>query len=512
MTVVHDEKEILQVLKEVDCTTVSTLDRSGIRTRMMHFWSDENLNVYLASIKGDPKILQISRNKMISLLVYQRAQDLNEAREVEIAGVAIIIRDEAERKRAFAELAKKSPVVSYFVETGDVGKLDLIKVVPHEIRFRIFKEIVQGVPPTVVRRSETIGQALQPTTATQGRSSKLRSWITEIRPSFLTASAVSILLGTVVAWAITGIFHWDFFLLALVGGVCIHAGANVSNDYFDHQSGTDDVNVEFVRPFSGGSRMIQLGLLSPREVLVGSFVFFGIGGAIGLYLAFTRGSVILVLGLIGVFSGLFYTAPPFRLASRGVGELFVGINFGVLLTLGAFYVQAQTFALDPLFVSVPVALLIAAVLYINEFPDYTADREVGKRTLVVRLGRRRAVKGYIAILATVPISIIIAVALGIMSSYTLIALSTLPFSVLGIRYARKVHDSSFDLVPAYASTVANHLLTGLILGLAYLLQALVVSPIYVAMVGLLLIGLAAFLSRWIQSQARTMEGLRISVK
>ncbi|MFX0056258.1 MAG: prenyltransferase, partial [Candidatus Hermodarchaeota archaeon] len=222
------------------------------------------------------------------------------------------------------------------------------------------------------------------------KPSRLKIWMLEMRLPFLTASITPVLLGTAMAWGMHGIFLLDLFLLTLVVGVCLHLGANISNDYFDHISTADDINVEYVRPFTGGSRMIQLGWLSPREVLAGSFVAFGIAAIIGLYLAFTRDMLLLVFGIVGAASGFFYTAPPFRFVSRGFGEVFIGLNFGVLMVLGSYYVQVLVLAWEPVIASLPIAFLITAVLYINEFPDATADEAAGKLTIVVRLGKRRA--------------------------------------------------------------------------------------------------------------------------
>jgi hypothetical protein len=102
------------------------------------------------------------------------------------------------------------------------------------------------------------------------RGNKVKIWITEIRAPFFTATVVPILLGAVIAWARADTFHWGYFLLTMAGGLLLHIGANVANDYFDHLSGADEMNVEFVRPFTGGSRMIQEGLLTPKAVLTGA--------------------------------------------------------------------------------------------------------------------------------------------------------------------------------------------------------------------------------------------------
>jgi 1,4-dihydroxy-2-naphthoate octaprenyltransferase len=317
------------------------------------------------------------------------------------------------------------------------------------------------------------------------KPSKIRVWLAEMRAPFLTAAIVPVILGTCVAWASTGIFLLDVFLLTLIAGVFVHIGANISNDYFDHRSGTDDVNEEFVRPFTGGSRMIQRGWMTPREVLAEAIVFFSLGGGIGLYLAYTRGIEILVLGIIGIGSGFFYTAPPFRLVNRGIGEIFIGLNFGVLMTLGAYFVQTQVLAWEAIFPSIPIAILITAVLYINEFPDYSADKSVGKLTAVVRLGRKRASKGYVVLMAALYLSILLPILLNLTNWYTIMGLATLPIAVLASKYVLRHYDQSLPLTPAYASTVMNHLLTGLFLCLSYLMIGLARPPLCILLWGVL---------------------------
>jgi len=299
---------------------------------------------------------------------------------------------------------------------------------------------------------------------------KLQIWLTEVRAPFFTATIVPILLGAVIAWARTGTLHFGLFLLAMLGGLLLHAGTNVANDYFDHRSGTDDVNVEFVRPFTGGSRMIQNGLLTPREVISGALAAFALACVVGLYLAYIRGPLILVLGLVGIFSGFFYTAPPFNLVSRGIGEFFIGLNFGVLMTLGSFFVQTGQLAWEPVVASIPVGLLIAGVLYINEFQDAPADGAVGKDHLVVRLGRKRAAWGYLLMMVATYVVIVVAAVLRITSPFTLVALATLPVAVRAIGVARAHYDEYLKLVPANAATVFLHLLTGLLLSAGYLLD------------------------------------------
>jgi 1,4-dihydroxy-2-naphthoate octaprenyltransferase len=315
-----------------------------------------------------------------------------------------------------------------------------------------------------------------------------------MRFSFLTASVTPILLGTAIAWDTAGVFIWDVFVLTLVAGCCLHLGANIANDFFDHLSGNDDINVDYVRPFTGGSRMIQRGLLSSFEVFAESIFFFMLGGFIGLGLAFTRGTFILILGIIGVASGFFYTAPPVRLVSRGIGEVFIGLNFGILMTLGAYYVQAQVISCVTIVPSIPVALLITAVLYINEFQDYRADEATGKRTLVVRLGRKNAARGYAVIMALVYLTTLFGVIMNEMPESTLIALATLPLSILAARRAMISYEESLELIPANASTVLTHLLTGLFLTSGYVLAGLRISLQDTLVFGFFLLAVTLFLS------------------
>lgn len=296
-----------------------------------------------------------------------------------------------------------------------------------------------------------------------------QNWMEAVRLPFFTASVVPVILGAVIAWESAGVFHWGYFILTFIAGVALHAGTNLGNDYFDHVSGADENNVQFVRPYTGGSRVIQKGIVPAQQILRVALLCFAVGGLIGLYLAWARGPMVLWLGLIGAFSGFFYTAPPFRLVSTGFGELLVGLNFGVLMTLGSYYVQAQALAWEPFVASLPVAFLISAVLYINEFQDTPADEAAGKNTLVVRLGLQRAVAGYIALMAGAYLAIVAGAALRIISPFALIALLTAPIAWTAVRTARAHYDDYLKLAPANAGTVMAHMLTGLLLIVGYVI-------------------------------------------
>ncbi len=298
-------------------------------------------------------------------------------------------------------------------------------------------------------------------------------WIRAIRAPFFTASVVPVLVGTALAWNVTGRFSLYKFILVLVGVPLFNAGTNLANDYYDHKTGNDEINTK-VTPFSGGSRVIQEGKVRPKQMLIGSLLFFGAGSVIGLYLnAVTPGNLILYLGIFGLLSGFFYTAAPVLIGYRGIGEFVVGLNLGTLAILGAYYVQAHTLSWPAFWLSLPIGFLVAAILYINQFPDYDADKAVGKKHLVVRLGKKKAVYGYyLLILATYAI-ILGSVAFRLVTPFVLLSFLTLPLAIGAVKTLGSNFDKFSELIPAQAKTIQTHLFTGLLLSLGLVIGKIV---------------------------------------
>ncbi len=298
---------------------------------------------------------------------------------------------------------------------------------------------------------------------------RLRLWLRAVRAPFFQAVLVPLVLGTAAAWYHTGRFHLGYFLLALVGVVSINAGTNLANDYFDHKSGADDLNKGHTR-FSGGSRVIQEGLISPATIFRVSVAFLVLSALIGLYLVYARGWVILIIGVIGIASGYFYTALPLKIGYRGLGELLAGLNCGPLVVLGAYYVQARALNWAVLLASVPVGLLVAAILYINQFSDYEPDKAANKANLIVRVGPRRAVKGFYFLLMSAYSITILGCTLRIIPWVCLVSLLSIPLAWRAAKVARDNHASGSGekLLPAMAGTIATHLLVGLLLSCGYL--------------------------------------------
>jgi len=298
---------------------------------------------------------------------------------------------------------------------------------------------------------------------------KISIVLRELRAEFLPASVTPVLLGAAMAHARTGEFDGFLFALTLLGVAFIHLASNVANDYFDHLSGNDILNTQFVRPFTGGSRLIQEGLIKPRAVLALSLVLCAAAIAIGAVLTALRGPYIVLLGAIGIVGGFFYVAPPINFARRGLGEAVIGLNFGVLTVIGTYFVQTRTVSAESLVASLPLAGLIAAVVFINEFQDMNADARVGKRTLVVRMGLPRAAGFFGALALASYAPIVIGAALRLMPPTSLLGLATLPLMLKAVSTARAKYASPRELAPANALTVLGHALTGVLMTIGYLI-------------------------------------------
>ena len=298
----------------------------------------------------------------------------------------------------------------------------------------------------------------------------LKLWLLTMRAPFLQASLVPIVLGGILAWELTGTFSWGIFLLALVGGASVQVATNMFNDYFDFKSG-NDLQVKHHNPFAGGGRILTAGLVSLRSHLIVSTGSLLIGIIIGFYFLFTLNVPYLFwIGLIGVLSCYFYVGPPFRLAYRGIGEFFVGLNFGPIMTLGTFYVL--TGSLDPraFFASLPVGLLVTAILWINEFPDMDADKAVGKKTLVLRLGYAKSVTVYTVLVVFSYLLVAAYIILGLFPlryATTLLVFLSLPVAFKAIKTLQTNYKDPHAIIPANAGTIMLHLSFGVLMILGF---------------------------------------------
>ncbi len=291
---------------------------------------------------------------------------------------------------------------------------------------------------------------------------KIFCWMVIMRLPFLTATIVPILLGAAVASSSGFTVSWGWLGLTILGGCFLHIGTNTANDYFDHTSGTDEANYNYMVPFSGGSRSIQMGLISAKGMLIVSLLSFLSSALVGIPLIIRAGNMILWLGIIGAVSGFFYTAPPFRFASRrGLGEFLIGMNFGPLMVVGSTLVQTGQILPEALLAGIPIGFLVAAIVYVNEFPDHDGDKATGKNTLIVVFGPEKARLGYVLLVGCAFISIIAMVASGIFPLLSLIAMPSAWFGIKAIQTLYKYYNDRL-LQPANAGTINMHFTTGLL--------------------------------------------------
>jgi 1,4-dihydroxy-2-naphthoate octaprenyltransferase len=308
--------------------------------------------------------------------------------------------------------------------------------------------------------------------------SKLIELFHASRPKFLVASVAPVLVGSCLGYAIVGSFNWPLFILALLAIMAIHSSANLSNDYFDHLSGNDWANKN-PTPFSGGSRYIQKGILSPKVMLLAAFVALAAGSALGVVIILlTQSLFILILGLLGMFGGFFYTAPPLKLGYRYIGEIIIALLFGLLPVYGSYYLQTGLIDVVPLLPGCVVGILIFLVIFVNEFPDLKADAAVDKRTLVVHFGVPAS--AWIYRTALIASFLIAAAAMMMYSSMFfagLLYLITLPIAVFAIKSANKKDLAKPGQYRASQITVLFHAVGSLALTLGFIITALRNPPI-----------------------------------
>jgi len=210
--------------------------------------------------------------------------------------------------------------------------------------------------------------------------SKFQSWLLASRPKTLLAAVVPVMVGSALAISMNK-FFLPYSLVALLCSILIQVGTNFTNDLYDFLKGSDTVKRK------GPRRVLASGLISVNEMRTAIILIFGLTFLFGLYLVFSVGILILWVGIFSIFAGIIYTAGPYPLAYNGLGDLFVFIFFGVVGTMGTFYLHTQDISLLSLVVSIPVGALITNILVVNNFRDIEEDREANKRTLAVILGR-----------------------------------------------------------------------------------------------------------------------------
>jgi 1,4-dihydroxy-2-naphthoate octaprenyltransferase len=290
----------------------------------------------------------------------------------------------------------------------------------------------------------------------------LRLWLVAARPRTLPAAVAPVLVGTALAGA-EDAFEPLRFAAALVGSVFIQIGTNLANDYSDARRGADSEDR------LGPVRVTAGGLMPPRRVLVGTWVAFAIAVAAGAYLAAVAGWELLAVGALSIAAGVLYTGGPRPYGYEGLGELFVFVFFGLVAVGGSYFVQTEELRWEAVALGVPVGLLAAAILVVNNVRDIETDRRAGKRTLAVRLGRERAVGAFAAMLVVAFASLPAVLAASALDAWILLPLAALPLALpLARTLAERRDGPSLNkllgdtgrLLAAFSALLAGGLLLG----------------------------------------------------
>lgn len=253
-----------------------------------------------------------------------------------------------------------------------------------------------------------------------------RTWVKTARPFSLTATISPILVGTAVA-LYDGAFRPLNFAAALLASLFLQIGANYFNEYFDWRYELDHEGS------LGASTVIYRREMSPAQVLAGGIGSFVLAAIFGLILLVTVGPVILLFGLSGMAIAYFYSAKPFKFATRGLGDILVYIAMGFLMTWGAYYIQIPRWSWSAFAASVPVGFIVTAILNMNNTRDYQDDLAVAKRTLPVRFGVAFGQRFHAFLLFGSYAAITIFALVGLLPLYSLLAWLTFPLAFTNVR-------------------------------------------------------------------------------
>ncbi|MHB2147471.1 UbiA family prenyltransferase [Calditrichota bacterium LG25] len=500
------EQKIAAILSEADRMTLAT-SVDGNSSASSVFFARDGEDLIFFTFNPTRKAEQIRVNPRVQAVIWPRGME--GIRGLQIEGLCFKIKDAQEIKKAHDLILQTTTAFKEFMDDPFLIKNKVVgyyRIKPTLIKYIDFyadekfqfKEFPQN-------EWSAFKEALH----AAGKRALL--WIRAVRAPFFTASIVPILLGAVIAFGdlkhagAAALWNWKFFWLTLIGGILAQAGTNLSNDYFDHTSRNDEYNKWF-SPFNGGSRMIQAGLIRPYKILLAAVLAFATTLVIGFYLnARITGSVLgnsplLWIGILGVLLGMLYTWNPVRLGYHGLGELSIALGFGPIMVLGTHFVLTQPIVhndlanwhyMRPLLASVPVAILIMLVVWINQFQDAPADARVGKNTWVVRLAKIQnnqiLYEGpfayYVAFNVFSFAFIIFLAVLGVIrpelsTPYVLIALLPAALLYKAVQWGREwlkawnAPDSDrsrlpYELLKVNVSTIGLHFFTGILLIFAF---------------------------------------------
>lgn len=438
----NQAEDFIGNFKKLDIITCSY---SNSNITQVSFIQDK-FEIYITGLTNQIHIEQIKYNSKVILQFGDNETNLK------YQGIAKIVKITESKERKLKKLTNADSLS----QEGIFGPV-LVKIIPTKIEVKkwdFVHRFLKNKPKTIKEVFHSIGTTI-------------KIWLRATRLSFVAVSVMGVFVGTAIAFRETGSLNsWLNFLLAAIGISFFHIAVDLLNDFSDHRSGLDESNIHLT-PFSGGSRMIQSKLFTPAKVLLGAIFSLAICLSIGLYLNFTvDGNVILYIGLGGAFLGIFYVGSPLKLVYYGLGELAIFVSFGPAIVFGSYYLQKEVFSWKPILVSILIGLLIFLILYINQFPDYEADKANKKFNWVVLLGKKKARHVYSFFMALSYILLIVFSILNFLPLLSLTVLITLPLPIMAIITTYKHYDNYLAMIPASAMTILTTLTFSIILGIS----------------------------------------------
>jgi 1,4-dihydroxy-2-naphthoate polyprenyltransferase len=291
-------------------------------------------------------------------------------------------------------------------------------------------------------------------------NNKFNSWLLASRPKTLLAAVVPVMVGSALAISMKK-FFLSYSLVALLCSVLIQIGTNFTNDLYDYLKGSDTIKRK------GPRRVLATGLITVNEMKAGVTLVFGLTFLLGLYLVYSVGILILWVGIFSIFAGIIYTAGPFPLAYNGLGDLFVFIFFGIIGTMGTFYLHTQEISAVAFIVSLPVGCLITNILIVNNFRDIDEDRNSNKKTLAVILGKEFTRWQYILLIMISYFTSIVLYFKFNFSLWILLPTATIPISLILIKMLYTLKDEELNRTLELSAKFAG--LYGLLLSIGLIL-------------------------------------------
>lgn len=293
----------------------------------------------------------------------------------------------------------------------------------------------------------------------------ISAWIRVIRVRFLLSSVIAVFTGLAISWYSNSSFDLFYAVITLGGVLALHASVDLLNDYWDFKRGIDTTTKR--TKMSGGTGVLPEGLLKPSHVYRAGILFLIIGAIIGGFFVVMFGVIIAILLTFAIVSIYFYST---KIVDSGLAEVFVAIK-GTMIVLGTIFIQTNQITLESVLGGIVIGILSSLVLFITSFPDYTADKEKGRKTLVIVLGKKNASKFYWVFPIFVYGIITSGIVLQYFPIYSMMTLFSIPLLIQSGKSLQKNYDDSDKIVSTMSKTLLFSRFTGILFVISFLIPS-----------------------------------------